>query len=96
MNEKSILLTDLQDLLKNKSKYKVSEQKGHIGIPDDYDEGNQGEYNETFVFYKHKGLPEGVFMKETYYTDSYGSGNSLVSVEFVEAKPKTITVYEPI
>jgi len=90
------LLKDLQDLFKNKEKYKKSEQKGHIGVPEHYGDGNQGEYNETFVFYSHKGLPEGVFMKETYYTDSYGSGNSLVSVEFVQAKPKTITVYEPI
>lgn len=89
-------MKDIQDLLKNKSQYRMSEQKGYQGIPDDYYDGNQGEYNETFVFYKHKGLPEGVFMKETYHTDSYGSGNSLVNVEFVEGKTKQITVYEPI
>lgn len=90
------MLKDLQDLFKNKGKYKKFEQGGHIGIPEGYYDGNQGEYNETFVLYSHKGLPEGVFMKETYYTDSYGGGNSLVSVEFVQAKPKTITVYESI
>ena len=82
MNKESILLKDLQDLFKNKSKYEVSEQKG--------------EYNETFIFYKHPKLPENIFMKETYHTDSYGYGDLLVSVEFVEGKTKTITAYEPI
>lgn len=96
MNKESILLKDLQDLFKNKSKYEVSEQKGHQGIPESFDEGNQGEYNETFIFYKHPKLPENIFMKETYHTDSYGYGDLLVSVEFVEGKTKTITVYEPI
>lgn len=74
----------------------MSEQKGHQGISNDDYDGRQGEFNETFKYYKHKGLPEGVFMKETYHTDSYGSGNSLVNVEFVEGKTKQITVYEPI
>lgn len=82
--------------MQNKQKYKVQEQRGHIGIPDDYGDGMESEYNETFVYYKHSGLPEGVFMRETYHTDSYGSGNSLVNVEFVKEKEKTITVFELI
>lgn len=56
----------------------------------------QGEYNETFKFYKHPGLPEGVFMKEAYNTDSYGYDAKLETVEFVKGKEKQITVYEPI
>lgn len=83
-------------MLKNKSKYKINEQKGQIGIPDGYEDGSQGDYNEKFIFYQHPGLSKNVFMKETYHTDSYGSNYSLVSVEFVQGKPKTITVYEPI
>ena len=81
MNNETILLKDLQDLLSNKAKYL---------------QGNQGEYNETFKFYKHPGIPNGVFMRETYYTDSYGSNQNLVAVEFVKGKEKTITVFEPM
>jgi hypothetical protein len=95
MKGEVILLSDLQDLLKNKSKYKVNTETGHIGVAQD-GEGNQGEYNEKFIFYKHPGLPEGVFMKETHTTDSYGYDFTLQNVEFVKGKEKTITVFEPI
>jgi len=96
MKEETILLKDLQDLLKNKSKYKIQQVKGHIGIPDNYSEGNQGEYNETIIYYKHPNLPENVFMQEIYHTDSYGSGLYLNSISFVKGKEKKVTVYEPI
>jgi len=56
MNKETILLKDLQDLFLNKNKYFQNEITGHFGVPEDY-EGNQGEYNETFRFYKHPGLP---------------------------------------
>lgn len=95
MKKAVIALEDLQDLLKNKRKYKLDEALGHQGVPDDY-EGRQGEYNETFVFYSHPGLPEGIFMKETYHTDSYGDGNALENIEFVTGVKKKVTVYEPI
>jgi len=96
MKEETILLKDLQDLLKNKSKYKMQEKTGHIGIPDDYSEGNQGEYNETIIYYKHPGFTEGVFMQETYHTDSYGNNEHLVDIQFVKGKEKKVTIYEPI
>jgi len=93
-----IELKVLNELMSNntKNKYLVQTQQGHIGIPDSWGDGNQGEYNEAFKFYKHPGLPEGVFMKETYHTDSYGERDSLVDVQFVKGKEKTITVFEPI
>jgi len=94
-NTESITLSDLQDLFNNKNKYFVSEQKGHQGVPL-YGEGNQGEYNETIKYYRHPGLPEGIFMQEVYQSDSYGHGYSLVNVSFAKGKVKTITVYEPI
>lgn len=96
MNKESILLEDLQDLLKNKQNYKLQTEKGHQGISNFTYDGEQEEYNETLVFYKHPGLPDNVFMKETYRTDSYGNNDFLYSVEFIEGKAKTITVYEPI
>ena len=96
MKEDTISLKDLQDLLKNKRQYLQSTTKGHIGIPEGYDDGSQGEYNESFKFYKHPGLPEGVFMRETYQTDSYGSNESLTNIEFVKGREKTIKVFEPI
>lgn len=95
MEKESILLKDLQDLLKNKSKYKFQEAKGHQGVPEGYD-GNQDEYNEYFIFYKHLGLPENIFMKETYHTDSYGNGDFLAEIQFVKGKEKVIKVFEPI
>ncbi len=89
------MLKDLQELFKNKKKYKTSEKQGHIGVPED-GEGNQGEYNEKWIFYKHPGLPEGVFMAETYHTDSYANEYYLVEMNFVKGVEKKITVYEPI
>lgn len=94
-NTESIALSDLQDLFNNKHKYFLSEEKGHIGVPDE-SEGEQDEYNETFKFYKHPGLPEDTFMRETYNSDSYGYDDFLVKIDFVKGKAKTITVYEPI
>lgn len=89
-----IKLKDLQDLLGNKHKYFTNEVKGHIGIGE-YGE-RQGEYNEIYKFYKHPGLPEGVFMRETYQSDSYGDNLAITEIGFVEGKAKTITVFEPI
>lgn len=96
MKNQTIILDDLQELLSNKHKYFISESKGHTGIGENDYDGNQGEYNETFKFYSHPGLPEGIFMRETYNTDSYGSNVSLIKVEFVKGKKKEVTVFEPI
>ena len=92
---KSIDLKSLNDLFANKSKYFHSETTGHNGVGNSYD-GVQGEYNETFKFYKHPALPEGVFLKETYNTDSYGYEERIVSIQFVEGVEKTVKVFEPI
>jgi hypothetical protein len=91
LKEQLIKLSDLQDLLSNKGKYFINEVRGHTGVGNDGD-GYQGEYNEKFKFYKHPGLPKGVFMRETYKSDSYGSNHSLTAVEFVAGKEKTVTV----
>lgn len=79
-----------------KKKYFVSESKGHIGIPDNCYDGEQGEYNERFEFFRHPDFPENIFMKITYITDSYGDNETKENIEFVEGKVKTVTVYEPI
>lgn len=92
--EQTIKLKDLQDLFNNKSKFYHSKQNGHQGLAGGRE--YQGEYNETFKFYTHKGLPEGVFMRETWQTDSYGDNDKMVKIEFVQGKEKTITIFEPI
>jgi hypothetical protein len=92
---KTIPLNALNELFKNKQKYFVNKEQGHIGIGSSSD-GEQGEYNETFKFYKHPELPEGVFFRETLQTDSYGDNDSVINYEFVEGKEKTITIFEPI
>lgn len=96
MNNGTIKLTDLQDLFNNKHRYIHSEQKGHQGIGSRDYEGCQGEYNETFKFYKHSGLPNNMFLRETYHTNSYGNEDSLVKIEFVKGVEKQITIFEPI
>lgn len=96
MKKEVISIEVLNEVLgKNKHKYLQQEKQGHIGVPSD-GEGNQGEYNETFKFYKHPDFPEGIFLRETYNTDSYGYNDNLVEVLFVKGKEKKVTVYEPI
>lgn len=95
MTTETILLKDLQELFANRHNFFHSKSEGHQGVPRDHD-GMEGEYNESFKFYKHPGLPEGIFMRETWHSDSYGSGDSLISIEFVQGKNKVITVFEPI
>lgn len=89
------LIKAFNEVMSNKKAYKVNESKGYQGITDSYGE-QQGEHNETFMFYKHKDFPESIFLRETYHTDSYNSNEAIVEVKFVEGKEKTITIYEPI
>jgi hypothetical protein len=89
------LIRAFNEVMGNKKAYITNTNRGHTGVPDD-GEGNQGEYNETFIFYKHKDFPEGVFLRETINTDSYGDNESIVEVKFVEGKEKTITIFEPV
>ena len=96
MKNQSITLKVLNELLSQKHKYFLNQQYGYKGIPDNAYDGEQGEYNEYFKFYRHPEMPENVFLKETYNTDSYGDNEHVVSLSFVEGKAKTITVFEPI
>lgn len=95
MKEQTIKILVLNEIFKNKGKYLFDIQKGHTGVLVNY-EGNQGEYNEIFKFYKHESFPENVFLRETYNTDSYGENESIVEIQFVEGKERTIKVFEPI
>jgi hypothetical protein len=54
----------------------------------------QGGYDEYYKVFK---LPvEGVFLKLTYRTDSYGDNDSLHSIQFVKETQKKVTIYEAI
>lgn len=90
-----VTIKDLKDFFSNKRVYRINKALGHQGVGDDGD-GRQGEYNESFIFYRHPNFPENVFFKETYQTDSYGDRDQLIKIELVEGREKTITVYEPI
>ena len=94
MEEKIIKLSVLNDLLKNKNKYFVKEEKGYQGVPSNNYDGIQGEYNETFKYYRHPEFPENLFMREVWHTNSYGDYDMIVKIEFVEGKKRQITVYE--
>ena len=89
------LIKAFNEVMSNKKVHKTQEITGHIGVPENY-EGSQGEYNEKFIFYKHKDFPEGVFLRETLQTDSYGDNESIVEVKFVEGKEKIVTIFEPV
>lgn len=92
---KQISIKAFNEVMNNKRKFKTQEINGHIGVTD-YVQGNQGEYNEKFIFYKHPDFPEGVFLRETLTTDSYGENESITKVELVEGKEKTVTIFEPV
>lgn len=85
----------LQELFNNKNKYFINKKNTHTGIPDN-SEGYQGEYNEYAKYYRHPDMPDNLFFKETYQTDSYGYNDAVVNYSFVSGKSKKITVYEPI
>lgn len=89
------LIKAFNEVMSKKSSYLAQTGTGHTGVPQDRD-GYQGEYNETFIFYKHPDFPENLFLRETIHTDSYGEGASIVEVKFVEGKEKKITIFEPI
>jgi hypothetical protein len=95
MKTQSILLEDLQDLFSNKNNYFLNREESHNGVPDEGD-GDQGEYNEWFLYYRHPRFPEGIFMKETWQTDSYGGNEFLYNVEFVNGKEELRTVFVPV
>lgn len=75
---------------------KVNSERTHTGVLNTNGYGSQDEFNETTTYYTHKELPEGVFVRFVNRTDSYGEGNALHSVQFVQGRAKQITVYEPI
>lgn len=93
----SIKLDVLNELLQSETrkKYFLNKENGHFGVPRD-GEGYQGEYNETFEYYKHPELPENVFLQITKHTDSYGCDPTIVEFKFVKGVAKQVTVYEPI
>lgn len=65
-----------------------------IGDHNDW-EGDQGSFNEYHTFYTHPEL-EGVVVKFVGRTDSYGSGNEMVSIEFGKGVPKQVVKFEAI
>lgn len=87
----------LNELLQKdtRHKYFLSEAKGHTGVPDGRD-GEQGEYNETFKFYRHPEMPPNIFLQVVFVTDSYGDNQTISEMKLVEGKEKKITIYEPI
>ena len=57
---------------------------------------SQGDYNEYFTIWKIKDpeFGEGMFIKATVHTDSYGDNEFVKGIEFVKGKSKTVTIYE--
>ena len=82
------------EVMQNKSKYRIKEEKGHQGIGKDDNDGVQEEYNERFFIYSHPNFPENMFLKETLWTDSYGDIEYIKSFKFVIKTNKSITIYE--
>ena len=93
INTKQIneILKELREIRYNTSKYKKVDTKVVKVI---YDEGEQGEEGLSYEVYS---TPyEGIFVKLTIKTNSYGYDEFVDGVSFVEAKEKEVTVYERV
>jgi len=76
---------------------KIKTDQTHRGNRYDGDnEMSQGEYDEDTTYYSHADLPESIFVAVCVQSDSYGDNEHVSSVQLVEGKPRTITVFEPI
>lgn len=74
----------------------VERTDGHMGVSDNsYNDGEgvQGESNNYSLIYK-VNFEENLFVKIDCTTDSYGYNDSIVSIQLVEGKEKTIIIYE--
>lgn len=95
-------LKDLENLPSSELKY-VETIQGHQGVSgyetsDSYyssGEGVQGESDINFKVYKVLS-EDNLFLKVETYTDSYGSGEYIRGVEFVEGTKKEVTSFEPV
>lgn len=74
--------------------YLIDTRKGYQGIPNDYSDGMQGEYNETIKIFRTDKFPEGYALVCKYHTDSYGDNESLESCQLLKGKEKSIIIYE--
>ncbi len=88
----------LNSLLKNleypDSKVLKMLQKEDISTPIPKDgEGSQGDENVFVRIYQSVQQPN-IYIKVTYFTDSYGYGSYIRGVQFVQPKEKVVTVFE--
>ena len=92
----NLILSDLKDGKKEYLDF-VEKQKGYMGVSGNSysDDGVQGEYDQYFNIYKIKSETD-LFLKVEYNTDSYGSNDSIVGVQFVKPKEVKVTDYESI
>ncbi len=89
----NLSIKELNELLSQNKKYFVEKILGHQGIDDD-EEGTSGEYNEYHEIYKSPNMPENLYFKVTYRTDSYGYDALIANQKFVNKIEKTINTYE--
>lgn len=90
------VLKDIDGLGTAKGFTRQSITRTHTGIPEGYDEGNQGDFNEDTSTYTHVDLPENVLVQIVTQTDSYGYNDKVVSVQFGKAVKKEVQVFEAI
>lgn len=77
----------------NKLLKQVERQEVSTPINTHYGDGLQGEENVFVKIYQSVQQPN-IYIKVTYFTDSYGSGSYVRGVQFVQPKEKTVTVFE--
>lgn len=96
--EISVLNKVLKNIEYPKSAGLVNQDKVYtrniIGVHNDW-EGNQGDSNEYYITYTHPEL-DGILVKFTYETDSYGGNDRITSIQFGRAVKKEISVFEEV
>ncbi len=90
-------LTNLDNASSNPNLKLVERVEIRNGVDDSYGDGVQGEENVYDIIYKIVGSSdEDPYIKITYFTDSYGYGSFVRSVQFVYPTTKTVKVFETI
>lgn len=87
----------INEILSNLNSYSLDKKfkKVQDQTPDNYhEEKNQGEEGQRTVVYDVK--LEGVYLKVTYVTDSYGDNETVGGIEFVKPQTKQVVVFETI
>lgn len=91
------IFSNFESIESNKHLKYLEKVDGHMGVSGNSysEEGVQGEYDEYHKIYQILSKPE-ILIRITYNTDSYGSNDYIVSIQFGKRVKKTIQTFEKL